>query len=444
MGANSRRFRASQRPPGRRNRFGVPCMVVAGALGGCAASESGTETVCPAPAAIEAGAREEPVGTITSLREDLRVEARLLVEDPRLGSITTLWCGPAGPNQPLIIAGTGAIVRVVLRQPLALEILGTPRAGGTGRLVDLDGDGLPEVLRHGTGFGAYTIGAFDLQGNQLWATKPDFGRKPLGLDLVTVFDREGDGRRELLIHSIHDQEIVLLDADGHQLGREHWGRLNNPEMTFTQADMDGDGIEECIHASDDSIVCRSRDGSELWRYRMPERGGWVNGLFALRRRDPAQDDRLVVFGLRVWIAEKTTLFRDGEQRRYLLTLDARGRITTAKELSKGQAVSYGPAAAGLWWCTRLGDREAWIAASGGAENPGFPYHVTLYMDDAPIARGEFATYFQRGGWVMPGAMITCDAGDGLTGLLVASGHRVWLVTVAEAARTDSNPGAPLP
>ena len=108
--------------------------------------------------------------------------------------------------------------------------------------VDLDGDGLDEIVASSMSFNVYVIKG---DGKTiLWRT--DLGEVVTG---IAVGDFNGDGKLEVAA-GVADGFVHLLSyADGKVLSRY---RTDGPIVTLIAADVDGDGADEIVFGHSDT------------------------------------------------------------------------------------------------------------------------------------------------------------------------------------------------
>lgn len=117
--------------------------------------------------------------------------------------------------------------------------------GALSAVVDLDGDGVQEVV---TGNAAY-----DIDGETLWSSG--------GLDgFVAVADFDGDGAGEIVKTS--GAQIYGMESDGTEVWGpiEFLGNLGVPAVD----DLDGDGAPELVVGARDQLVALEWGGAILW------------------------------------------------------------------------------------------------------------------------------------------------------------------------------------
>jgi hypothetical protein len=195
---------------------------------------------------------------------------------------TQKWCGPpVGPsldplgyNYPSIadMDGDGSAEVVVGRAIFdanggliaqgalgkgAAPYGGNPNGGTYGALsavVDLDGDGVQEVV---TGNAAY-----DLDGNVIWQNG--------GLDgLVAVADFDGDGQGEI----VKTSGVAIRGMESN--GQEVWGPVMYGGNIGVPAidDLDGDGTPELVFGAQTGLIAMEWGGQVKWTAQISDQSG---------------------------------------------------------------------------------------------------------------------------------------------------------------------------
>ena len=148
---------------------------------------------------------------------------------------------------PKILSSTGQVIGTGKPGKGSTPWLGDPNQpqGALSAVVDLDGDGVQEVV---TGNAAY-----DLDGNSLWQNG--------GLDgfvAVADFNLDGDGE----IVKISGVQILGMDSDG----AEMWGPIAYPGNLSPPAidDLDGDGTPDIVFGAQGQLVAMRWGGEPLW------------------------------------------------------------------------------------------------------------------------------------------------------------------------------------
>ncbi len=164
-----------------------------------------------------------------------------------------------GPGEPRVLALSYALgadrttVHVCDRAGLPLQapaVAGDWRLGPTARLVDLNRDGRPDLLRYGPG--AYRVAENVGQGETAaWAPQPDRALSPaVAADTVWAHDVNGDGVADLVARHggaltvWHGRGGLQFGPEGTTLGfaladGTTLGSLAGYELTFVDANHDG-------------------------------------------------------------------------------------------------------------------------------------------------------------------------------------------------------------
>jgi hypothetical protein len=133
-------------------------------------------------------------------------------------------------------------------------MMGGNTYGAVSAVVDLDGDGVQEVV---TGNAAY-----DLDGNVIWQNG--------GLDgLVAVADFDLDGKGEIVKTSgIH---VFGMESDGTVVWGPvtYGGNLGVPAID----DLDGDGVPEIVLGAQNNLVALAWGGAEKWKAPIADNSG---------------------------------------------------------------------------------------------------------------------------------------------------------------------------
>jgi outer membrane protein assembly factor BamB len=132
------------------------------------------------------------------------------------------------------------------------------------RFVDINEDGLADVLAAAYSDKVYALSAFD--GTLIW--EHDIGTVPM--EVKVGGDQNNDGIPEVLVASWDNALISLDGATGNLYWRTEVGTLNGGDVWTIDncPDVDGDGIDEVVGGSFDYNVylCSGVDGEILWQF----------------------------------------------------------------------------------------------------------------------------------------------------------------------------------
>ncbi|MEO8290038.1 MAG: SpvB/TcaC N-terminal domain-containing protein [Gaiellaceae bacterium] len=142
------------------------------------------------------------------------------------------------------------------------------------RLIDLDGDGLTDVLRGGSSFHCWFN---DADPAQAWARErlisrrriDEFPNVDFGDVRVHVADMNGDGLQDIVL--LHDRSICYWPSHGHGTWGARVWMESPPDFEFEYTpeqillgDVDGDGAADLLYVDGDSVTVWVNCGGNAW------------------------------------------------------------------------------------------------------------------------------------------------------------------------------------
>lgn len=187
------------------------------------------------------------------------VEKVSFYEDADLDQVTDIRYGQLrrGVGPELALVGEGGAVFLDEHQRPSKTVKFDWRLTRHKRLVDLEGDGVPEFLSGGDWSDEVMV--LNLDGSVRWTYASHDGA-----DDVAAGDVDGDGVDEIVVGMNGDGGVHLLDAKGKKLWQQPDANVWHVEIV----DTDGDGAGEILHSSVEypgNLVIRDRTGRELDR-----------------------------------------------------------------------------------------------------------------------------------------------------------------------------------
>ncbi|WP_166849189.1 FG-GAP-like repeat-containing protein [Isoptericola sp. BMS4] len=227
---------------------------------------------------------------VVSSQDDADMTRAANVGGLQYGSLTVLtgsgkvrWQHDGASASPMahevVDTGHGVVVRTIdLQQNVRTDNLGNGKQAGltplrgdvsSAQSVDVDGDGLDDVVAGGTSRGVWAWSGTSLtsgEPRQLW--QATVAGQVHGIETGDV---DGDGDTEVVVAA--DTATTVLDAATGEVVAtiDGAGRF---VRSVTVADVDGDGADEILVPTDALRVYRG-DGTALWTYAAPQGAGDV-------------------------------------------------------------------------------------------------------------------------------------------------------------------------
>lgn len=180
-----------------------------------------------------------------------------------------LWVGaPGGAGAAYLVSGAdGHLLRTLG------ETAGTRYGSGVSRVVDLDDDGVPDVIVAAPGAGAGRAYVYSgASGTRLFTLDSDAGGSEFGTFFVAdAGDVDADGRHDLYVgdpnaNGGNGAAYVFSGADGHRLFRFAGGSRDGTGCGRGAGDLDGDGHADLIVGSYTYSGAGLREGGRVTLY----------------------------------------------------------------------------------------------------------------------------------------------------------------------------------
>jgi hypothetical protein len=184
-------------------------------------------------------------------------------------------------KKEIILAGSRKVV--VLREDLTedrrfdLQIPKGARTGYPRRIVDIDGDGTPEFVTGGDSVEIDEIAAFKSDGSLKWLRKVPLKTEGFGGVHWVMPVGKPSGRMRIWAGSVWGEPVYCLDSDGEIIEKQEWSKINVAEVIF-DIDLDGDGCNEIVYGSGNTLECRRHTGELVFSVPMGKKGDWINGF----------------------------------------------------------------------------------------------------------------------------------------------------------------------